>query len=307
MNTSRTRTAVLIAGPTASGKSAVAIKVARELDGVIINADAMQLYDGLRVLTSRPTEADERATPHRLFGAVPAGEVWSAGRWLAAARQEIDAAWAQGKVPVVTGGTGLYFKALEEGLSHVPPVPQTVRDHWRERLKAEGAPALHAELARLAPEDAARLEPGDSQRIVRCLEVLEATAKPLSAHFLAAKEASVLKDAEVRRVAIVPPRDELYAVIDARFDGMMATGAVKEVEALLALRLPEDAPVMKAIGVKPLSSMLAGQLTLAQAVELAKRQSRNYAKRQMTWIRNQMADWPGVEKRRQAIEVLLNG
>jgi tRNA dimethylallyltransferase len=137
--------------------------------------------------------------------------------------------------------------------------------------------------------------------------VLEATAKPLSAHFLAAKEASVLKGAEVRRVAIVPPRDELYAVIDARFDGMMAMGAVKEVEALLALKLPEDVPVMKAIGVKPLSEMLAGQLTLAQAVELAKRQSRNYAKRQMTWIRNQMADWPVVEKRRQAIEVLLNG
>lgn len=307
MNSSRNKTAVLIAGPTASGKSAVAIKVARELDGVIINADAMQLYDGLRVLTSRPTGADERATPHRLFGAVPAGAVWSAGRWLAAARQEIEAAWAHGKVPVVTGGTGLYFKALEEGLSHVPPVPQGVREHWRERLKVEGAPALHAELARLAPEDAARLEPGDSQRIVRCLEVLEATGKPLSAHFLAAKEASVLKGAEVRRVAIVPPRDELYAVIDARFEGMMAMGAVKEVEVLLALRLPEDAPVMKAIGVKPLSDMLAGQLTAAEAVELAKRQSRNYAKRQMTWIRNQMADWPVVEKRKQAIEVLLNG
>ncbi|MEE4236322.1 MAG: tRNA (adenosine(37)-N6)-dimethylallyltransferase MiaA [Anderseniella sp.] len=307
MNSSRNKTAVLIAGPTASGKSAVAIKVARELDGVIINADAMQLYAGLRVLTSRPTEADERATQHRLYGTVPPGEVWSAGRWLAAARQEMEAAWTQGKVPVVTGGTGLYFKALEEGLSHVPPVPQGVRDHWRERLKAEGAPALHAELARLAPEDAARLEPGDSQRIVRCLEVIEATGKPLSAHFLAAKEASVLKGVAVRRVAIVPPRDELYAVIDARFEGMMAMGAAKEVEALLALRLPQDVPVMKAIGVKPLADMLAGELAIAQAVELAKRQSRNYAKRQMTWIRNQMADWPVVQKRTQAIEVLLHG
>jgi len=307
MNSSRNKTAVLIAGPTASGKSAVAIKVARELDGVIINADAMQLYDGLRVLTSRPTEAEERASPHRLYGAVPPGDVWSAGRWLAAARQEIEAAWAQGKVPVVTGGTGLYFKALEEGLSHVPPVPQDIRDRWRERLRAEGAPALHAELARLAPEDAARLEPGDSQRIVRCLEVIETTGKPLSAYFRAAKEASVLKGVDVRRVAIVPPRDELYAVIDARFEGMMAVGAVKEVEALLALKLPEDVPVRKAIGVKPLADMLAGELTIVQAVELAKRQSRNYAKRQMTWIRNQMADWPVAKKRNQAIEVLLNG
>ena len=307
MKESRDRTAVLIAGPTASGKSAVALKVARELDGIIINADAMQLYAELRVLTSRPTEGDERSAPHRLYGSVPARELWSVGRWLATAKSEMEAAWAEGKVPVVTGGTGLYFKALEEGLSHVPPIPQAVRDHWRERLQAEGAPALHGELARLAPEDAARLEPGDSQRIVRNLEVLEATGKPLSLHFAAAKEASVLKGVNVRRVAILPPRDELYAVIDARFETMLAMGAVNEVKALLALKLQEDVPVMKAIGVKPLSDMLAGVLSPEQAVALAQRQSRNYAKRQMTWIRNQMADWPVVEKRTQAIEVLLNG
>ena len=307
MKDSTNRTAVLIAGPTASGKSAVALKVARELGGVIINADAMQLYAELRVLTSRPTEGADRSAPHRLYGTAPGREVWSAGRWLAAARQEMEAAWAQGKVPVVTGGTGLYFKALEEGLSHVPPIPQGVRVRWRERLKAEGAPALHAELARLAPEDAARLEPGDSQRIVRCLEVLEATGKPLSAHFRAAKEASVLKGVNVRRAAIMPPRDELYAVIDARFETMLAMGAVNEVKALLALKLPEDVPVMKAIGVKPLSDLLAGELSPEQAVALAQRQSRNYAKRQMTWIRNQMTDWPVVEKRTHAIEVLLNG
>ena len=307
MKESTNRSAVLIAGPTASGKSAVALKVARELDGVIINADAMQLYAELRVLTSRPTEGDERAAPHRLYGTVPGREVWSAGRWLAAARQEMETAWAQGKVPVVTGGTGLYFKALEEGLSHVPPIPQAVRERWRERLKAEGAPALHAVLARLAPEDAARLEPRDGQRIVRCLEVLEATGKPLSAHFRAAKEASVLKAVSVRRVAMIPLRDELYAVINARFETMLAMGAVNEVKTLLALGLPEDVPVMKAIGVKPLADMLAGELSPEQAVALAQRQSRNYAKRQMTWIRNQMADWPVVEKRTQAIEVLLNG
>lgn len=307
MNVPRKRTAVLIAGPTASGKSAVAIAVANAMDGVIINADAMQLYGVLRVLTSRPSEVDEREAPHRLFGTVAPGEAWSAGRWLAAARSEIEAAWDTGKVPVLAGGTGLYFKALEEGLSPVTAIPQDVRERWRDRLKHDGAAALHAELARQAPDDAARLELGDSQRIVRCLEVLEATGKPLSAHFAVASEASVLNGAEVRKVAIVPPRDELYAVINTRFETMLEMGALNEVRELLALGLPEDLPVMKAIGVKPLADMLDGKLTRAEAIALAQRQSRNYAKRQMTWIRNQMADWPVVQTRKAAIEVLLNG
>lgn len=307
MNTSLTRTAVLIAGLTASGKSAVALKLAQELGGIVINADALQLYTELRVLSSRPGEAEERAVPHRLYGTVPGAEAWSAGRWLVAARAEMEAAWAEGKVPVVTGGTGLYFNALEDGLSPVPAIASEVRERWRTRLHEEGAAALHGELARVAPDDAARLQPNDSQRVVRALEVLEATGKPLSEHFNAARQASVLNGVQVRRVAIVPPRDELYAVCDARFETMMAMGAVDEVKGLLALDLPPDQPVMKAIGVKPLSDMLSGEKTPAQAVELAKRQTRNYAKRQMTWIRNQMAHWPVVERRSQAIEALLDG
>lgn len=298
--------AVVIAGPTASGKSAVAMKVAAEMNGVVINADAMQLYADLAILTSRPTEADERAGPHRLYGVVPGEEAWSAGRWLEAARSEMEAAWLQGMVPVVTGGTGLYIKVLEDGLSPVPPTPVAVRTAWRERLKAEGAPALHQELARLAPQEAARLVPSDSQRIVRALEVLEATGEPLSAHFAAARKTSILKGADVRRLALVPPRDELYAVCDARFATMMARGAVDEVKALLAKGLAPELPVMKAIGVKPLADFLEGRLSEQEAVALAQRQTRNYAKRQMTWIRNQMADWPVVERRKQAVGALLD-
>jgi tRNA dimethylallyltransferase len=306
MDASFNRIAVLIAGPTASGKSAVAMKVAAEMNGVVINADAMQLYADLAVLTSRPTEADECAVPHRLYGVVPGEEAWSAGRWLEAARSEIEAAWSQGKVPVVTGGTGLYFKVLEDGLSPVPPIPAAVRTACRERLKVEGAPALHKELTRLVPQEAARLVPADSQRIVRALEVLEATGKPLSEHFAAARETSILKGVDVRRLALVPPREELYAVCDARFATMMARGAVDEVKALLAKGLAPELPVMKAIGVKPLSDLLAGQLSEQDAVALAQRQTRNYAKRQMTWIRNQMADWPVVERRKQAVGALLD-
>jgi tRNA dimethylallyltransferase len=307
MDAAFNKIAVLIAGPTASGKSAVAMRVAAEMDGVVINADAMQLYGDLDILTSRPSPADERAVPHRLYGVVPGAEAWSAGRWLEAARAEIEAAWSQGKVPVVTGGTGLYFKVLEDGLSPVPPIPAAVRARWRERLRAEGAPALHAELARLAAQEAARIEPRDSQRIVRALEVLEATGKPLAAHFAQARESSILKGVDVRRLALLPPREELYAVCDARFATMMARGALDEVKALLAKGLAPDLPVMKAIGVKPLSDFLAGQLSEEQAVALAQRQTRNYAKRQMTWIRNQMADWPVVERRKQAVSVLLDG
>ncbi|MEO1160686.1 MAG: tRNA (adenosine(37)-N6)-dimethylallyltransferase MiaA, partial [Pseudomonadota bacterium] len=249
MGNTRLETAILIAGPTASGKSAVAMDVAERLNGVVINADAMQVYGELDVLTSRPPRADEARVPHRLFGTVPARETWSAGRWLDAASAEISAAWQDGKVPVIAGGTGLYFKVLEEGLSPVPAVPDDVRDHWRERLQREGACVLHAELARTAADDAARIEPADGQRIVRALEVLQATGKPLGDHFAAARQTSVLANAEVRRVALTPPREDLYRSCDARFEVMLDRGAVGEVERLLTLGLAADLPAMKAIGV----------------------------------------------------------
>lgn len=305
MGNTRLKSAILIAGPTASGKSAVAIDVAERLNGVVINADAMQVYAELDVLTSRPSRADEARVPHRLFGRAPAGEAWSAGRWLEAASREISAAWHAGKVPVIAGGTGLYFKVLEEGLSPVPAVPGDVRDRWRERLQREGPHVLHAELAQAAADDAARIKPADGQRIVRALEVLEVTGIPLGEHFAEARQASVLADAEVRRVALTPPREELYRSCDARFEAMLERGAMGEVERLLALDLAPDLPAMKAIGVQALAAHLAGDALMEDAVGLAQKQTRNYAKRQMTWIRNQMAGWPKVETPQQAIEVLL--
>lgn len=305
MGNTRLKTAILIAGPTASGKSAVAMDVAERLNGVVINADAMQLYTELDVLTSRPSRADEARVPHRLFGCARASEAWSAARWLEAASAEVSAAWQAGMVPVIAGGTGLYFKVLEEGLSPVPAVPDDIRDHWRVRLQREGPVVLHAELARTAADDAARIKPADGQRIVRALEVLQATGKPLGDHFAAARQASVLANAEVRRVALMPPREELYRSCDARFHAMLDCGATGEVERLAALNLALDLPAMKAIGVQALAAHLAGEMLLKDAIALAQRQTRNYAKRQMTWIRNQMADWPTVETRQQALEVLL--
>ncbi|MEO9877333.1 MAG: tRNA (adenosine(37)-N6)-dimethylallyltransferase MiaA [Anderseniella sp.] len=305
MGNTQLKSAILIAGPTASGKSAVAMDVAERLNGVVINADAMQVYAELDVLTSRPSRADEARVAHRLFGCAPAGDAWSAGRWLEAANTEISLAWQAGKVPVLAGGTGLYFKVLEEGLSPIPKVPDNIRDYWRGRLQQEGAHVLHGELARIAADDAARIEPADGQRIVRALEVHEATGKPLCDHFAAARQASVLADAQVRRVALMPPREELYRSCDARFDAMLDCGAVGEVERLLASGLAPDLPAMKAIGVQALAAHLAGEAKIEVAIALAQRQTRNYAKRQMTWIRNQMTDWPKAETRQQALEVLL--
>lgn len=299
------KTAILIAGPTASGKSAVAMDVAERLNGVVINADAMQLYADLDVLTSRPSRADEARVPHRLFGCAPAADAWSAGRWLEAANVEVSAAWRAGQVPVIAGGTGLYFKALEDGLSPISAVPGDVRDHWRERLRVEGANALHGELVRTAPEDAARIEPADGQRVVRALEVLDATGKSLADHFAAARQASVLASADVRRVALTPAREDLYRLCDARFEAMLERGAMDEVEKLVALNIAPDLPVMKAIGVKALAAYLAGEIPMEDAVALAQKQTRNYAKRQMTWIRNQMSDWAKAETPRQALEVLI--
>lgn len=299
------KSAILIAGPTASGKSAVAIAVAERLNGVVINADAMQLYAELNLLTSRPSPADERAVPHRMFGCASASEAWSAGRWLDTATGEIQSAWQQGKIPVIAGGTGLYFKALQDGLSTITTVPADIRDHWRQRLQQDGPQVLHNELAKTAPDEATRIKPADGQRIVRALEVLQTTGKPLGEHFADAKQASVLVKADVRRVALTPPRAELYGVCDTRFEAMIEQGALQEVEKLIALQLAPELPAMKAIGVQALAANLAGELTLEEAIATAQRQTRNYAKRQMTWIRNQMTGWPKAETPQQALKVLL--
>jgi tRNA dimethylallyltransferase len=270
------------------------MELARNEGGVLINADAMQVYRELKILTARPSTENEAAVPHRLYGHVSAAEPYSAGRWLADAAAALSEAWRENRLPIVVGGTGLYFRALERGLAPVPPVPEEVRQRWRRALAERGAAALHAELAARAPQEASGLRPSDGQRIARALEVLEATGKPLSPFKAEDIEPGPLAGADLDRRLIVPDRAELYRRADERFLRMIAKGALDEVRKLLAMRLDPALPAMKAIGVEPLSRHLAGELSLDQAIALAQRQTRNYAKRQMTWLRHQMQDWTVV-------------
>jgi tRNA dimethylallyltransferase len=288
---------ILIAGPTASGKSRYAIAEARRLDGVIVNADSMQVYRELRVLSARPSVEDEAAAPHRLYGHVSASERYSVGRWLADVGAVLADLRAQGRPAIVVGGTGLYFKALTEGLATVPPIPSDVREHWRQRGAAEPTEALHAELARRDPGSAAALRPSDRGRIVRALEVLDGTGSSLIAWQRMAEAPRPLVDpAKANRIVFDPDRVGLHGRISARADHMVATGALVEAEALLRLGLDPAFPAMKAIGVREFRDHFTGNLSLGEAIAAVKTETRRYAKRQSTWFRNQMADW-----RRQAV------
>jgi tRNA dimethylallyltransferase len=280
------RRALLIAGPTASGKSAVALRLARERDGIIINADALQVYAELRILSARPSPVEERLAPHRLYGHVPGAVSYSVGQWLAEATREIEAAWAADRLPIVVGGTGLYFRALEQGLAILPPIPPGVRERWR-----NFAGDLHAELSARDPEAAARLEPRDRQRIVRALEVIEGTGHPLAHWQRVGQSQAVLAGAEVERIFLEVPRAELSARAEARFEAMVAQGGLEEVRRLPPL--DPALPMMKAIGVPELLGHVRGETTLEAATALAKQATRNYIKRQMTWWRGQMKHWRG--------------
>jgi tRNA dimethylallyltransferase len=283
--------AVLIAGPTASGKSALAVGVAEELGGIVINADAMQVYRDLRVLTARPSAAEEARVPHRLFGHVDAAETYSVGRWLRDVEPVFEEAARRGALPIVVGGTGLYLKALTGGLAAIPPIPAPVREALRARLADEGGGALHAELTQRDPVAAAKLSPGDGVRIVRALEVIEATGRPLSAWHRAGMPALV-DGQKALKVVLSLERGKLHERIDARFDAMMTNGALEEVEALRARGLDPLLPAMKAHGVPWLIAALNGDIPLLAAVDAAKRDTRRYTKRQLTWFRNQLPDWP---------------
>jgi tRNA dimethylallyltransferase len=282
--------AVLIAGPTASGKSAAALALAARLGGTIINADSMQVYRELTVLTARPTPDDEAMAPHRLYGMVPAREAYSAGSWLDDAATAIAEAQSDGRVPVLVGGTGLYFKVLLEGLAPVPDIPAEIRGHWREQAETLGAEGLYRELALLDPAMAMRLRPSDPQRVARALEVIEATGVSL-AEWHGGETSPMLSPDGVVRIVVAPEREVVYAQIDARFDRMVEAGAVEEVRALIALHLHPGLPVMRAHGVRELATHLVGAASLEQAVTKAKTETRRYAKRQMTWLRRFMADW----------------
>jgi tRNA dimethylallyltransferase len=285
---------ILIAGPTASGKSALALSLAERLRGTIINADSMQVYRDLRIITARPSPADEARVPHRLYGHVDAAENYSVGRWCQDARAMINAARDEGRMPILVGGTGLYFKALTQGLAAVPPTPPEIRAAVRARCDRHGVSALYAELARRDPAMAARLRPGDRMRIARALEVLDATGRSL-ANWQQSGMPAILEADQALKVFLVPDREKLHRRIDDRFDAMLAAGALDEVTALAARHLDPMLPAMKAHGVPWLIRHLAGEITLAEAAEAAKRDTRRYTKRQLTWFRHQMPGWLWVE------------
>ena len=294
-NLDRKRDAILITGPTASGKSALAVRLAAEHGGVVVNADSMQVYDTLDVLTARPRPQDMAGIEHRLYGHVPAGAAYSTGDWLREAMAIVAELRAREALPVFVGGTGLYFRALTGGLSDMPVIPEAIRSHLRGRLAGEGAESLHQALAARDPQTAARLKPGDGQRIVRALEVLEATGRSISA-FQAATGPAVIDAERAEKIVVLPDRAVLAARIDRRFSEMLASGAVAEVEALLALDLPPAMPVMKAIGVPQITAMLAGTMSAAEVVERGAAATRQYAKRQMTWFRNQLDEsWRRID------------
>jgi len=283
------RKTILIAGPTASGKSALAIAIADRLGGVVINADSMQVYRDLRVITARPTPDEEQLVPHLLFGHVDAAENYSAGRYVS------DVAGVLRELPpdaavIFAGGTGLYFKALMSGLAAIPPVDPAIRASLRTRLEAEGVEALYAELGAGDPVAAGRIMPRDRSRILRALEVLQATGRPISEWHREGLP-PVVDPGRAFRIFLHPDRGELKRRIEGRFTGMLGEGAIEEVRVLDARRLPETLPAMKAHGVPWLRQHLQGQISLEQAAEGAVMDTRRYAKRQVTWFRNQMPGW----------------
>ncbi|MGE0287435.1 MAG: tRNA (adenosine(37)-N6)-dimethylallyltransferase MiaA [Bradyrhizobium sp.] len=285
--------AVLIAGPTASGKSALALDLAQGTGGIVINTDSMQVYRDLCIITARPTAAEEARVPHRLYGHVDAAINFSAGAWIADAGRALAEARAQGKLPIFVGGSGLYFKALTRGLSAVPPIPAEVREAVRSRLDRDGVEALHAELARRDPVSAERLKPRDRTRIARALEVIEATGRALPDWHREGLP-PLLPPGEFSALFLAPDRDRLYARIDARFDAMLTSGAIEEVVALAERRLDPLLPAMKAHGVPVLIRHIRGEVTLAEAAEFGRTETRQYAKRQFTWFRHQLLEFEWV-------------
>ena len=288
MSPKNQKSILLIAGPTASGKSALAIAQAQARGGVIINADSMQVYQELRIITARPSVEEEAQVPHKLFGHIRGAEDYSTAAWLSEAEHEIEACWAADKLPIICGGTGLYFMALEQGLAKLPPIDPKIRDKWRNFYGD-----LHGELEQRHADSASRLNPADRQRIIRSLEVLESTGKPLIDWQKEAQQESKLQTANIERLFMNSPRDELYARAEHRFDLMLERNAIEEVRALPNLNPAQ--PLMKAIGVPELLAHIKGELTLEEAKTKAKTATRNYIKRQMTWFRGQMKSWANLD------------
>ena len=278
---------VVVAGPTASGKSTLALALAERFDGVVVNADSMQLYRELDILTDRPGRAALDRAPHVLYGGVAAAQPCSVGRWRAMATTEIERAHDQRRLPIVTGGTGLYLRALTQGLAAIPDIPPAIREDVRARLAAVGPNRLHDELTRRDPVMGARLGATDGQRLARALEVLDATGQSL-ADWQDGPDDGPPKGWRFHTIRLMPPRETVYAACDARFDRMVDRGAVEEARALAALGLDPGLPAMKAVGVPPLIRFIDGAISLDEARRLACRDTRRFARRQMTWFRHQM-------------------
>lgn len=295
----------MIAGPTASGKSALALALAERLGALVVNADSMQVYRDLAVLTARPAAADLDRCPHRLYGHVDAAASYSVAQWLADVGTELADADRDRRRVVIVGGTGLYFRALLGGLSAVPEIPAEIRSAWRQSAAVTPSDALHAALAARDPAMAARLEPGDTQRIVRALEVVEATGRSLLEFQQTGGRALVAPDAP--RIVLAPPRPWLHARIDQRFRQMVAQGAIEEAARLDARGLDPSLPAMKAIGLRELSQVARGHAELEAAIDAGVVATRRYAKRQETFFRGQLGDWPRLDPTdAQAVERWLN-
>lgn len=279
----------LIAGPTASGKSRLALDMAERTDAVIINADSQQLYADLRILSARPSVEDEARAEHRLYGVADAAESWSVGRWTRAVMPLLEELAAQDRPALLVGGTGLYFNALTRGLADIPAVPDAVRDTVQAAYDLEGEAAFRRRLAEIDPTSAAAITPGDRQRLIRALAVAQATGRSLSAW--KADTRPLLAPGDWQGLVLEPDRERLYASCDLRVAQMIEQGALDEVKALADRGLDPDLPAMKAVGVRELMAHLAGETSLKRAVEQTRQATRNYAKRQLTWFRNQTPDW----------------
>lgn len=290
--------AVLIAGPTASGKSDVAMALAERLKGTIINADAMQVYEGLRILTARPTAEDEALVPHRLYGTVSPSTAFSVGDWTKAATEAAMEATREGRLPIFVGGTGMYLSVLSEGISPMPEIPPDIRAAVRKTNLA----TLYEKVRAVDPASASRIGPTDPQRLMRALEVFEATGEPLTSWQQRPRECPF--EGRFARIVLEPERQWVYDRIERRLDAMVSSGAIEEVRALARRNLDPDLPVMKALGVQNLIQVQCGEITLEEAVTEIRTQTRRFAKRQMTWFRNQMITWNRV--RTQDMETIVN-
>jgi tRNA dimethylallyltransferase len=301
---------ICLAGPTASGKSGLAVAIAQQCNGAIINADSMQVYAGIPIISAAPDETEQNGVPHYLFGQIDPAQRYSQADWLKAATDAVASIRANGQIPILVGGTGFYFKAATEGIVPMPDISSDVKVQAQAMLNEAGNQGLHARLAEIDPDLAARLEPGDSQRVLRGMEIWLASHIPLSKWQKGVAKGRLL--GRPLSVYLRPPRDVLYRKINSRFEQMVEHGAIDEISALHARKLDETLPAMKAVGVRPILDMLKNIINKEKAIELAQRDSRRYAKRQFTWFDHQYnADvvidyFPEDEHKEMAIHTVLS-